>query len=354
MEKISNINKKHYIFWGCVIIASLFFVNYISVAIKPFVLGFVFAYLFLPIVNKLEERRISRSYSSGAIVIFAFIILALTFIMLVPFLCDRVIFFAQDIMQNYGSENTLVRKLSKIFHTDVNVIWRVYRYLTDYIASASNTIHFIRSPNAMIASMINIIATIFVMPIITFYMLKDWNKIRDNFYKLLPKKHCITVQNMLCDIDKSIFSYLRGQVRVCGFFVLFYAFLLQIVGLNFGFLLGIMVGVMIFIPYVGFLIGFLISMMVAGMQFGFDYQFFIVVLIFIIGQFIDANYTTPKFVGEKVGLHPIWIVFGLFVFAKLFGVTGAIIALPLTTSAAVFVRFAIMKYKSSNYYALYD
>ncbi len=346
---MSKINKK-YLFWVLFTLFILLFCGFAGSAIYPFVAGFVISYLFLPVANRLESMGMARGMASGAVVLIGFSIVILTIAALAPFLYDKLMFFIQEfVVQKDAMTPGKIHKLSTLLHIDYNMVVKAHDYVISYINNAIQNLS-VTSPRSALNTVVNIFATIFVMPIITFYMLKDWKKMGGIFYSLVPSGGRNILKTMLGQVDDSIAFYIRGQISVCVFFMIYYSFLLYLIGVGMGFLLGIMVGGMIFIPYVGFFIGMVISLIVTFIQFGFSGIFGAVCGIFILGQLIDANYTTPKFVGDKVGIHPVFIVLGLFVSAKLFGVWGAVLALPITTSSAILIKFCISRYKLSHYY----
>jgi len=348
MENRLRINKT-YLFWVAIGIVAFSFLYYIRIAIRPFILSFILAYLFLPLVNKSE--RFSRGFMSGIIVVSIFISAIIIISILLPFILDRISSMSAGFISFTDVNNSLIaNKISKILNIDDNIIIAIQNYLIKYLKFFIDRAFLHNSTNDFIVSILNAVLTFFVMPIITFYMLKDWPTIRNTFHEMLPKESKHTVINMMQQIDASIFSFLRGQLNVCLFFAMYYSLMFSIIGINFGFLLGMMLGILIFIPYIGFAIGMIICSVLIITQFGVGYEAMITIIVFIIGQIIDMNFTTPKFIGNKVGVHPIWIVFGLFVSSKILGIIGSIMAVPITTSFAIFVKFAINKYKNSYYY----
>jgi predicted PurR-regulated permease PerM len=129
---------------------------------------------------------------------------------------------------------------------------------------------------------------------------------------------------------------------------LFYSLALTLSGLNFGFLIGFITGLLSFIPFVGMGIGVFTALLVGCFQWGLSLSNFIVVIsIFTAGQIIESNFLTPRLVGKKIGLHPVWIIFGLFVFGSLFGFIGVLLAIPLTAIFGVILKFFAAKYKES-------
>ena len=126
---------------------------------------------------------------------------------------------------------------------------------------------------------------------------------------------------------------------------------LSIVGLKFGLVVGIMTGILSIIPYLGTISGFVVSTALACFQFWPDYTYIgIVIGIFVAGQFIEGNFLAPKLVGDKVRLHPVWVMFALFAFGSLFGFVGALLALPVAATIGVLARFAVSQYEVSPLY----
>ena len=153
------------------------------------------------------------------------------------------------------------------------------------------------------------------------------------------------------DIDTAIAGYVRGQTGVCLILGSYYAVALSVVGLNFGLLIGLISGLITFIPYVGSMTGLVLSVGVAIAQFWPDWTWVLVVLgIFLVGQFVEGNILAPKFVGENIGLHPVWLMFAMFAFGYLFGFVGLLVAVPLAAAIGVLVRFALRRYLASPLY----
>ncbi len=347
---MTKISKKH-TFWllaGVLLIASFIV---LKDAIRPFLMSFVITYLFLPCVDALEKRKISRGITSSFIVAIVFVGFIAFVSLLIPFLYTKIASFFQDFVVDGADKisDSQINKLSQVLNIDSESVFNFIQKVKIWALDLTLDSKFIQ-PKTAFNSIVTIIATIIVMPIITFYMLKDWRLMVEKFFSLIPESKRIIWQVLARQIDISIFAYLRGQLNVCLFFIVYYSILLQIAGLNLGFALGLMVGILMFIPYVGFFVGCTICMILAFLQFGIVYEFWSIAIIFTVGQIIDANYTTPKFVGDKVGIHPVIIVFGLFASTCLFGITGAIFALPITTATTILARYLIARYRQTYYF----
>jgi predicted PurR-regulated permease PerM len=164
-------------------------------------------------------------------------------------------------------------------------------------------------------------------------------------------QHRTTVHGLAHDIDEAIAGFVRGQAVICMILAAFYSIGLTLAGLNFGFLIGLMTGLLSFIPFVGAGTGFLVAAVVAIAQFWPNWMSIATVAgVFLVGQALEGYVLSPKLVGAKVGLHPVWMMFALIAFGYLFGFVGLLIAIPLAATIGVVLRFALRKYLESPIY----
>ena len=151
-------------------------------------------------------------------------------------------------------------------------------------------------------------------------------------------------------IDQTIASFVRGQAMVCLIMAVAYATALEIIGLNHGLVVGLIAGLITFIPYVGSMVGLLLSVGLAFVQFGELTMILLVAAVFFAGQGIEGNFLTPKLVGDRVGLHAVWVVFALMAGGSLFGFVGMMLAVPVAAVIGVLSRFLLQRYLSSRIY----
>jgi predicted PurR-regulated permease PerM len=195
------------------------------------------------------------------------------------------------------------------------------------------------------------ISLLVVTPVVTFYMLLDWDRMVAAIDGLVPLRHRDTVRGLAIEIHTALAGFLRGQSLVCLFLGAWYGLGLSLIGLNFGLVIGIIAGVLSFIPYVGSLTALILASTVAIVQDWPRWHLLILSLSVVLsGQFLEGNILSPKLVGESVGLHPVWLIFALLAFARLFGFTGLIVAVPLAAATGVVLRFAIARYRESELY----
>ena len=183
-----------------------------------------------------------------------------------------------------------------------------------------------------------------------FYLLRDWDDIVATIDDWLPRHLAPVIRENTLEIDAVLSGFLRGQFSVCLLLGALYAIGLTVVGLDFGLIIGFITGLISFVPYFGMLIGFAVGLGVAIAQFS-DWQPIAMVAgVFVIGQFLEGNFITPKLVGDRIGLHPAWILFALLAAGALFGFTGILLAVPAAAVVGVLGRFSIQQYKQSVAY----
>jgi predicted PurR-regulated permease PerM len=191
---------------------------------------------------------------------------------------------------------------------------------------------------------------VFITPIVAFFLLRDWPRIVAGVDSWLPRHHLGTIREQARLVDLTLAGFMRGQLLVCLGTGIYYAVALTVIHLDFGLIIGILAGILTFIPYVGFATGFVLAMGLALLQFGTFSGMLWVFAVFAIGQVLEGNVLSPKLVGERVHLHPVWVIFALLAFGSVLGFVGVLIALPAAAVTGVLVRFALGRYLASPLY----
>ena len=200
-------------------------------------------------------------------------------------------------------------------------------------------------------SLLNILLLVFIVPVVAFYLLLDWDRMVARIDEMLPRDHAPTIRQLAHRIDRTLASFIRGQGTVMLILGSYYAVALMLAGLQFGLVVGAIAGLLSFIPYVGAIVGGGLAIGLALFQFWGEWMWIgAVVVIFFAGQFLEGNFLTPKLVGSSVGLHPVWLIFALSVFGTLYGFVGMLVAVPVTAALGVLARFAIEQYKKGLLY----
>jgi predicted PurR-regulated permease PerM len=199
-------------------------------------------------------------------------------------------------------------------------------------------------------AVVNLLSLVFITPVVTFYLLRDWDRIVAKVDSWLPRDHADIIRVQMGEINRTLSGFIRGQATVCLALGTIYGVGLSLVGLDLGLVIGMTSGMLSFIPYLGSITGFVTGMGLAFAQ-GADWHLPAMVAgVFAFGQVMEGNVLTPKLVGDKVGLHPVWIMFALLAGGTLFGFVGILLAVPVAAVIGVVVRFALSHYLASPIY----
>ena len=348
--------KDKIIFFGIIAIIFASLIYAIRSVITPFIVSAVIAYFLDPSVDKIEKKFHFSRLSASIIVMSVFLfILIVVGLVVFPMIYDQTLNIIQNTPQymSFLSDNFYPKIVNFFAKYNIKIENDFFSLLkNNNILNNSNLFieKIIISTVGSTAFLINFLSLLFIMPILVFYLLKDWNNIINKIYVILPKKYAQEIKYVFILIDKSLSSYARGQIIVCLILAIFYAFGLTIFKLNHGFSIGIITGLLSFIPYVGFGLGVIIGILDGLIQWGISFTNLApVIIIFIAGQFLESNFLTPNLIGKKVELHPLWIIFGIFFFGALFGFLGVFLSVPLTAIFSVLIKYFFnRKWKNIN------
>jgi predicted PurR-regulated permease PerM len=190
-----------------------------------------------------------------------------------------------------------------------------------------------------------------LIPVLTFYLLRDWDILVARFRELLPRRHAEKVTQISLECDDMLAGFIRGQLLVMSALSLIYTVGLMIIGVELALLLGVIAGVVSFVPYLGLIVGVVLSGLAALLQFGDWMPVVYVVIVFSVAQMIEGMVLTPRFVGERIGLHPVAVIFAVLAGGQLFGFTGVLLALPVAAVVVVLLKHAHERYVSSDLYS---
>jgi predicted PurR-regulated permease PerM len=199
-------------------------------------------------------------------------------------------------------------------------------------------------------AIVNLVSLVVVTPVVAFYLLNDWDRIVARIDGLLPRDHAPVIREQVREMDEIISSFVRGVASVAVILAVFYGVSLSAIGLTYGLVVGIGAGLISFIPYAGAIIGLAVALALALFQFESWTPVALVAAVFVVGQLLESNVITPRLVGERIGLHPVWVMFALLGGGLLFGFLGVLLAVPAAAVIGVLVRFAIAQYRQSPLY----
>jgi predicted PurR-regulated permease PerM len=336
-------------YWG--IAAAVFFALLwlLSDVVLPFVLGAAIAYLLDPIADWLQRRGLSRIASTVVITVFALLAVVFLLLLVIPTLVEQAVdllAIIPDLVRNV--QTWLTTRFPDLLDSES----QLRQSLQDFAATLqARGAEFVETVLSSAMSLVNVLVLIVIVPVVTFYLLLDWDNMVARIDALLPRDHQPTIRQLASEIDHTLSSFVRGQGLVCLILGVYYAVTLALVGLQFGLVVGFIAGALTFIPYVGALVGGVLAIGLALFQFWGDWWWIVAVwAIFQSGQFVEGNILTPNLVGSSVGLHPVTLIFALSAFGALFGFVGLLVAVPVAAIIGVLVRFGLGRYKESLLY----
>jgi len=344
--------------WGLVAITVLWLVALLGPILTPFVLAALLGWLGDPLVDRLERAGRSRPVAVTLVFILMVMLLVLVVLILVPMVERQVVTLIDALPQyrDWFMETALpwVEKRTGIEITSwldpQRLIELVRSHWTQAGGVAATLFGYLSSSGfAFLAWIANIV----LLPILTFYFLRDWDLLVERVAAMVPRDHIDTVTRLARESDEVLGAFLRGQFIVMLALGAIYAIGLSAVGLNLGLLIGIVAGLISFVPYLGATTGVVLAVLAALVQAqGFDLQLLVLVgVVFTVGQLIESYILTPRIVGDRIGLHPVAVIFAIMAGGQLFGFVGMLIALPVAAVGNVLLRFAHERYTHSRLYA---
>lgn len=346
--------QKQVLIWAISLGVLIFALWVFSPILLPFIAGLVLAYFLDPVADTLQRLGLNRLASALLIVIVAILILVLALVILAPMLSDQLARFAGDLPGIIQSLTQRFDELAPQWMKDMLARSGadVQGSVTQFAGKAADWIlSVLKTLLSGGLALVNLVSLLVVTPIVTFYLLVDWDDMIATVDSWVPREHVDTVRTLGREINTAMAGFIRGQGTVCMLLGIFYAVALSLAGLKFGLAIGLLAGALTFIPYAGALIGGVLAIGVAVVQFWPDFwSIALVAGIFGLGQFLEGNFLSPKLVGKSVGLHPVWLMFALFAFGYAFGFVGLLLAVPLAAAAGVLVRFGLKQYLGSRLY----
>ncbi len=346
--------ERQALFWLAAGLVLIFLIALLQDILLPFVAGIVIAYFVNPLADLLERAGLPRILAALLIVVGATALIVLLLVFLVPILAtqtQQLVTALPDHVEGLRNmlESAARERLGDRFEAVKAAIDQAAQGMSEnwgnVAAWAAGSIW------SRGLAIFNFLSLMLITPLVAFYVLVDWHPMLEKVDGWLPRDYADNIRALATDINDAISAFIRGQGTVCLVLGTIYAIGLSLIGLNYGLLIGIMTGVMTFVPFVGWALGTLTATSLAVVQFWPEVAPVLMVLgVFLLGQGLDAGLLSPKIVGSKVGLHPVWLIFALISFSYLFGFVGVLVAVPVAAAVAVLVRHGLKAYLGSSIY----
>jgi predicted PurR-regulated permease PerM len=348
--------SNRWLFWAGIAAGLLLLLWRLNDILLPFVVGAVVAYFFDPLVVRLQRLGLSRTWATTVVTIVAVLVAAGVAMAIVPPLLgqlEQLIAGAPSLIVKAAQGlQPMIEPIRKRMGLEPLSLQDLQAVVTERAGQVLALVGGVATGLAQRGvAVINLLGLLFLTPVVTFYLLRDWPKVLASVDRILPRDHAATIRALARESNAAVAGYLRGQGLVCLCLGTTYAVGLTLVGLQFGIVIGLIAGLISFIPFVGTLVGAFLSVGMALAQFPPDWMGVVkVALVFVLGNLLESNLLSPKLVGDRVGLHPVWIMFALLAGGSLFGFTGVLLAVPVSAVIGVVVRHLMKRYRDSTLY----
>jgi len=340
--------------WLAIIVVVSVLIYLLAPILMPFISAAVLAYIADPLVDKLE-KKMSRSLAVSVVFFTLSLIAVIVLLLILPLVEKQLVILAEKIpLYIDRTQNYLLPLLKDKFGFDISMIDLnvLKKALSDYWRAAGGiAANVFTSISHSGLVLVGWVANFLLMLVVTFYLLRDWDVLVEKVHALIPRKKEKMIVVLAKESDEVIGAFFRGQLLVMLTLSMVYTIGLMIVGLDTALLIGVLSGVVSFVPYLGFIIGIVVASIAALMQFQEVIPLIYIAIVFLTGQMLEGMLLTPLLVGDKIGLHPVAVIFAVLAGGQLFGFVGILLALPIAAVIAVVLRHAHGSYKQSELYS---
>lgn len=339
-------------FWLFTVLVFAYLVYVLSPILTPFLLAAILAYMGDPLVDRLEANGVPRTL--GVLMVMALLIglIVLILVILVPLFEEQATTLMQNLPQYLETLRERVSPWLTRFGIELKLdLAGIKDALRESFPAAQGLArNLIPKLTTGGLALIGFVTNLVLMPVVLFYVLRDWDRMVAAIDGTIPLRWRESVRSLARDVDKVLGQFLRGQLSVMFLLSIFYVAGLWIVGLDFALPIGILAGLLTFIPYLGAIVGFVLATLAGLIQFESFGGLVPVWIVFFVGQMLEGMVVTPWLVGDRIGLHPLLVIFALLAFGKLFGFFGVLLALPASAALMVAFRRLHQRYTESALY----
>ncbi len=329
---------------------------FLGPVLTPFVIAAVMAYVLTPLVNRVDaisSGKVPRVLAVLLVEIVFILLLMSILLLIVPIFAKEIPLLREQLpLLADRLNNSLVPWLAK-FGIKVSLdAGSVKSFAVKYLSANfeemfSNVLTSVRLGGSVALALLG---NLVLIPVALFFLLKDWHSFVGRILELVPPKVRPAYDSFIDEADEVLGQYLRGQLLVMGLLAAYFSVALAVFGFDLAVPVGVFTGLAFFIPYLGFGLGLLLALLAGLLQFGGWYGVLVVAGVYGFGQLFESFFLTPRMVGERVGLHPLVVIFALLAFGQLFGFLGVLIALPASAVLLVAIRRVKASYMLSKLY----
>ena len=337
--------------WVALSLLGALIVWLLAPVLTPFIVAAVLAYVLHPLVERMARRRVPRIVAVTLVEVAAIIIALAVVLLIVPILSKQLPLLREQIPLFADRMNTALSPILSRFGFDValdtaSIKAFVLKYLNANLEEWATTA--LSSARIGGSILLAIVGNVFLVPLVLFYLLMDWNNLRLRLAGLIPPRFRDSTHGFIDECDTMLGQYLRGQLSVMVALAVYYSVGLALFGFDLAVPVGVFTGLAVFIPYVGFGLGLVLALISGVLQFSGWHGIVGVAVVFGLGQMLEGFVLTPRLVGERIGMSPLTVIFALLAFGHLFGFVGVLIALPVSAVLVVAVRRVRELYLASD------
>jgi len=351
-KRLEELNLNH-LWWLLPVVAVGWLFYLLSAILAPFLFAAILAYICNPLVDRLASLKIPRTLGTILAMAFLFGLFAALLLIMIPLFEQQVSLFIERLPAYLDwFKQHLAPWLQARFDIELQLDSAYLKQaLAEHWQSAGGfASQFLPSLGSGGLALAGFFANVVLVPVVLFYVLRDWNLIVARIDEVIPRRWHEQVGAVAREVDDVLGSFLRGQISVMLLMSLFYALGLRLVGLDLALPIGIIAGLLVFVPYLGMIIGLTLATLAGLMQFQSLGAMIPVWIIFGVGQVLEGVAVTPWLVGDRIGLHPVAVIFAVLAFGQLFGFFGVLLALPMSAVLLVGLRLLRKNYLKSGLY----
>jgi predicted PurR-regulated permease PerM len=326
--------------------------------LTPFIAASILAYALNPGVDWLASWRIGkfrfpRSLAVTIMMLLLFAAILALVLVVAPVLQSETTLLQEQIPNFLVKINTQLGPRLKEFGINVQLDGAgIKNIASQYLSSSGDEIWRAVLSSAKVGgiAVLGWAATFVLIPVVLFYLLLDWHPLLARLKNGVPRCWVGKVTGFALEVDSLLSQYLRGQLTVMLVLAAYYATSLTLCGLDVALPVGLITGLLVFIPYLGFGLGLILALIAAALQFDGSHGLIMVAIVYGFGQFLEGFFLTPRLVGERIGLHPLAVIFALLAFGQVFGFIGVLLALPASAIVMVAIKHVRRQYLNSSFY----
>ena len=326
------------------------FIWLLAPVLMPFAIAAMLAYLGDPLANRLERLGLGRTLAVSIVFVVLILVIVATLLLLVPLIARQI----ENLVENFPryvewARNVAMPWLQTKLHLDPNAFDtdRWMAQIKEHIGSIGSVLGTLsRSGFGVVMWLTNLV----LIPVVWFYLLRDWDRLVGWIDRILPRSIEPTVAHLAREADAVLGAFVRGQLLVMLALAIYYGVALTLIGISVGPLIGMVAGLLSFVPYLGFITGFAAAIIASLVTHGDWTHLLMVIGVFVVGQLLEGYVLVPRLVGEKIGLHPVAVIFAVLAGGYLFGFLGVLLALPAASVILVLLRYLAQRYKQSDLY----